>query len=614
MAIVFFAHNGDGLGHLVRASIVADALFACGERPLIVSQGMFPLDDRSEVAGTTIPSLGNASYRVRRSAGRLLQVAASLTVPSVVVEDTHPSPVAVRSPVARALLVRPTAFADLEQLRGEFGDVYHTFILCDAPGSVSWPYTAEETTAILGWERWHVVGPLYRAATAADIEAVRAKYQMHDDRRVCIFSMGGGGKHLPDDRDAETFLALAQRVGDEITRADPAARLLFVKGPYFPPEVQVGAPFEVIEREPLMPALLAAADGAVVRAGFNTPWECISAGTPFMLFAGTTVNEPIAERIASMRARGLVPASVDEFWHDADWRAAYRQTCRTIAAAFPGQPDGRRLRELLVPAGTAAAPFAIPHQVRPQRALAFAMPFVIRVDGVATNEPAFSWLLAVLSERRLRASLEIVPYLCTIEDATLAAFDADRSLFTIGQHGYAGLMYVPEAGNADRQRSEIERGREYLERVFAARWKGGFSAPFDVLPADLRRWWCVDDRAFVSHGVDGNDAGPAGDTIAGIDLWDWRLNAPRSRGRVARDLARQAIVYGYAGLIVHPRTLRTPAGRSALIAVLDLAERRGVQSIGLHELAAFTLRPRAVRARMHDARWSAAIAALGGIG
>ena len=55
-----------------------------------------------------------------------------------------------------------------------------------------------------------------------------------------------------------------------------------MQGPYFPPRIPIPPRFEVVQDEQQMPALLKIAKGAVIRAGFNTTWECLAAGTPFL--------------------------------------------------------------------------------------------------------------------------------------------------------------------------------------------------------------------------------------------------------------------------------------------------------------------------------------------
>ncbi len=129
-------------------------------------------------------------------------------------------------------------------------------------------------------------------------------------------------------------------MGRVIRESDPNSRLIFVKGPYFPADVHVDDCFEVVPQEPRMPALIAAADGAVIRTGFNTTWECLSAGTPFLPFLGTTYAEPTEQRLKGLRTLGLVPENAQTFWSDARWREGFRETCRNVTQRRPGRRMG----------------------------------------------------------------------------------------------------------------------------------------------------------------------------------------------------------------------------------------------------------------------------------
>src|SRR5262249_50760516 len=296
MATVFLALNGDGLGHLVRASIACRVLHAAGEHPIIFSQGRFPLDDGSRFPGKQVPSLWKANPAVRRRVASELTSMAEISLPSTVVEDTHPSPISLSRRIRRVLLVRPTSFPYLLRLKARYGAIYSAFLLCDSPDSPTWPYSRPETDAVLTWDRWHVIGPIYRTATDADILEVRRRYSVADDQQLFVFTMGGGGGHVshPDGRDVERFVARASEIAVQLQRYSPRIRLIFVKGPYFPTAVNIASPFEIVPEEPLMPALLAAADGAFIRAGFNTTWECLAGATPFLAFVGTTFGEPVS--------------------------------------------------------------------------------------------------------------------------------------------------------------------------------------------------------------------------------------------------------------------------------------------------------------------------------
>ena len=148
-------------------------------------------------------------------------------------------------------------------------------------------------------------------------------------------------------QDVLRFLRLALQVAQRLKAADPQVRLLFVRGPYYPARSPVPAPFEVVNDEQQMAALLKISRGAVIRAGFNTTWECLSAGTPFLPLVGTTFEEPVVERIERMQSLGLAARDIDSLWFNEPWRAEYRRVTGEVAARFPGRPDPAHLEKLV---------------------------------------------------------------------------------------------------------------------------------------------------------------------------------------------------------------------------------------------------------------------------
>jgi hypothetical protein len=628
MAIVFLALNGDGLGHLVRITTVCHSLVEVGERPVIFSQGIYPLDDRANFPGKRIPSLWKSNYAVRRAVSAELRAMAEITLPSVLVEDTHPNPIWLPPNIRRVLLVRPAAFEHLTMLNEEFGTIYSLFVLCDFPESPTWPYSPEETARILKWPSWHIVGPIYRTASQADIAEVQRRYRIDDEERVCIFTMGGGGRHVPGDTDAERFMHLSVGIAERLRNRRHSSRLIFVKGPYFPPEVKIDPMFEVVAQEPLMPALLASAHGVVVRAGFNTPWECISAGTPFLPFIGTTVNEPVAARLRGMRALGLLADHIDQLWYDDAWRETFRQSCRRIVSTCSGKPNARLLQKLIVQSAEGASVIAVssgrseqpvpvsetvPRGVLDSR---FAMPFVIRIDDVASSEPALEWLLQQLSIRGLRASLGVIPYFLDFDASFLDSFDPAGMLFKVSQQGYAQVAR-PRSGYAGREFlldstrpfrdevTEIDWGRNHLQQAFSARWDGGFSAPFDAMPSELQTWWRDCGGTFVTGITEKRGAeAPLPVVHASALVWDSDNNWMHSRRWISRRLAQQAIRHGYAGIAIRLRCLRHPILQARLIEVLDFLENRGIATASLSEIASRWVLAKPTGAKFQNYIWS----------
>jgi len=346
-----------------------------------------------------------------------------------------------------------------------------------------------------------------------------------------------------------------------------------------------------------MPALLKIADGAVIRAGFNTTWECLSAGTPFLPLIGTTYVEPVTARIDRLTSLGLIPPDVQRFWFDDGWRAAYRGAAARIVVSHPGTVDPAQVGRLIVgrrPVRSVAIRRprpGLPNGAKPR------MPLVIRVDDVVCREPALRWLLDLLASRSMRASLEVVPYLTQIDDAFLDRFDPSVALFEVSQHGYAHVPRTSDSGRrcefspetdapAARECEEIARGKTQLEKVFPKRFAGGFSPPYDVLPPWLPSMWQSLGGAFISclhaNAVAGS---PVPVTRAGVDVWDWIAERSRGRDEVTRKLAVQLALDGHAGIVLHPRCLRDRSSKQHLLDLLKCVEEEGAETVSLMAVA-----------------------------
>ena len=545
-----------------------------------------------------IPSLWGSTDDVRKGVASELHSMASISVPAVVVEDTHPNPIHLPAEIRRVLLVRPTSFEYLIRLKEQYGPTYSAFLLCDSPDSPTWPYDRDQTRQLAGWKQWHVIGPIYRTPSEDEIREVRTRNHVSEGQEICVFTMGGGGVHVhdPTGRDIVRFLRLALEVADIIQPAGSRVRLLFVKGPYFPARIPIPSRFEVVPDEDQMPALLRIAKGAVIRAGFNTTWECMAAGTPFIPLIGTTFAEPVRERVDNLTALGLVPESTERFWFDEQWRAEYRRITQGVVARHSGRPEPLELERLILgrPPSRSLPQSKIraTRKSRPKRTL----PFVIRIDDVVCQEPTLCWLLEALAARGMRASLEVVPYLVEFDEAFLDRFDPSNSFFEVSQHGYAhiprtsqgasrGEFLCESAAPAADELEMIARGKRHLEITFPKRFTGGFSPPFDALPPWLPASWHALGGAFVSNLRTNSvlDA-PLPVIRAGVEVWDWANNRALSRDWVRRKLALQLDIDRYAGIVLHPRCLRPRPEKLRLLSFLNYAE-QGTATVSLRDLA-----------------------------
>lgn len=599
MAVVFLALNGMGLGHLIRTTIVSHALASIGERPVVFTEGRYSLAGLEKFPVRLVPSLWGATEEVRKQVSSELLSMASISLPAVLVEDTHPLPIRIPPAVRRVLLVRPTSFEYLVRLNDRFGDLYSAFLLCDSPDSPTWPYDEAQSRQLAGWRKWSIIGPLYRTPSEEEIREVKTRNNVSGDQELCVFTMGGGGVHVLDSngQDIVRFLRLARQVANVVHAARPAVRMLFVRGPLFPARIPIPSPFEIVRDEAHMPALLKIAGGAVIRAGFNTTWECLSAGTPFLPLIGTTYVEPVTARVDRLTSLGLIPPDPERFWFDDAWRAEYRRAAARIVATHPGSVEPRQVGRLILDMRpTRPGPVRRPRAGRPIGAK-HRMPFVIRVDDVVCWEPALRWLLDLLASRGMRASLEVVPYLTQIDDAFLGSFDPSGALFEVSQHGYAHVPRTSASGRrcefspeADlpmsRESDEIARGKTQLAKAFPKRFTGGFSPPYDVLPPWLPSMWHSLGGSFISclH-TNSVPASPLPLARAGVDVWDWKTGCARDRDEVMRKLAVQFALDGHSGIVLHPRCLRDRSNKLHLLNLLHCVEREGAETVSLRAVA-----------------------------
>jgi hypothetical protein len=345
MAIVMVGLNGIGLGHLARTVCVADAITALGYAPAIFAQGTNSAGEQ-RYPGKRIPHLFDISRRERVTVAKELSEYALRSRPSIVFEDTHPSRLRLDPTVRRILVVRPTEFSHMLFLERRYGSTYVAFLIADAPDSPTWPFTTRETRRILGWRNWHVLGPVFRRPSEDEMRDVAQRYSIAPNDPVCVVSMGAGGIRSPGDHDAPDLFAVATRLYLKLRAAEPRTRMLFIRGPLAPADLRVPPEFETVSGEPNAHALAALARGAVIRGGFNTTWECIAGGTPFIAVPGTVYREPVADRVARLAGLGYA-GDFSDHWVDPEWIARKDAAVALATLKWPGTPDRTVLERFL---------------------------------------------------------------------------------------------------------------------------------------------------------------------------------------------------------------------------------------------------------------------------
>lgn len=338
---VFLVKNGIGYGHLRRAMLLAQALDRAGRlEPVIVSQAhTLDLLATSGVPVVNFPLLHRVASAVLEDA--YLEVLDALLArldPAVVIEDTYPDPRLAAIPSLRGrprlLVMRRMDGASLDQVRATGRLVgYERILIAQTPEEFAREgHSPQTVTAVESTGRFDWCGPLYQAPAASDIERVRAKYSP-DGAPLVVVNGGAGGDLYTDGWGDRFFTATAAAAARFAERGHPA-RFVLVTGPYYSGRELADTPnTTVVSFEPDLPALLAAADVAVLRGGANALAEALSGSARLILAPGASFMEGAqanAARIAADFGGAVIEPEADAV------TAALKQ-------AFEAPPRTRRI-------------------------------------------------------------------------------------------------------------------------------------------------------------------------------------------------------------------------------------------------------------------------------
>lgn len=590
MPLVFLTLNGVGLGHLSRTNRLGEAYAALGYGVTIFAQGEHLAVGPPRFPGKTIPRLTTASPSVRRTVARELSSLAEMSEPRVVLEDTHPSKLELSPRVRRVLVVSPTTFWFMRRLNHNYRQVYQSFLIADEPGSPLWPYTRAQSDEILSWSNWHVLGPVFRRPTAAEVAAIRERYRIDPDDPVCVVCMGGGGVQVGAAADRPRFIETTTAIANALRRIEPRTRILYVRGPLTPPDVILPSQFEVVTNETNVPALLAVARGAIIRPGDNASWECVSTGTPFVALRGTTFMEPVTRRLAQLERYGFAVRDLAEAWGPE--RHARRSLLQQIARRWSGEPDPSLLTRV-VSAGARTRIFPAVAKPNPHRKTAPNLRLIARIDDVITLDANLRWLLGLLDAHALHSSLEVIPAQCRLVEADLDAIDRAGRV-VVGQHGYdhvpawfphgrqSEFPFAAEAPSSDKRK--LTDGRAALQRRFPTRLTGGLSAPFDSCPSWFGSAWQEMGGRFLSCMQVVPPAPRLPVLRFSIDLWDWEIDRARDVGSIVPQVRLANELRGYAGIVIHPWLLDRDGEAARLVELIEALAALGFRSTSVNEL------------------------------
>jgi hypothetical protein len=617
MAIVFLPLNGIGMGHLSRSFALARQLRELGEKPVIFAQGKYPRFMADEVPGFRLGAIYKAWWPTRWKMAGDIATYARRTSPAVVVDDTHPAKIRLSSDICRVLALRPTTMSYLRWLRLRHEHKFRQIFVADHPDSPTWPFSDDQSREISTWEKWTCVGPIFRRATAEGRARVREKYSLRDGEPMFVFTMGGGGSQKTDGLEVPAFVAKAASWAELIRARISAARLLFVRGPLFPKTVSLPNFFEDIATEDDMPSLIAEASGAVIRPGFNTLWECIGGQTPFICIEGDTYREPVADRDRRLRAAALVPRDFDH-WLDPGYIEQFKQACPDIASRWPVMHAAECIQKSLAKIAPPPGAQRVIAQAAPgaQRTIAQTAPgalrnsvesdssrnipavhsqtstrkgLVIRVDDVVEPDAEMVSLRRLCVSRGLCVSLEMIPYLCKFDEASLKSFAGDWK-YEASQHGFDHLPRRDANGlkaeflAEEDCRPSLSRGIQIMRQKFPETFRGGFSAPFDGYPAALSSTWQALGGQFVSVVWSKTEMNLPKVQLT-VDPWNWPRNSPRSLAWVMRQITAAIKERDYIGLCLHPQLLKFPGQIEYHERLFDQVLNLGVEPMMMSDVA-----------------------------
>jgi hypothetical protein len=312
MRILYHAINGSGLGHLMRASTIADAVrrFDGEIHQLIVTNSAHTEPVR--ILGLPVLALPEHEGSPYTGIDRRLHVLPRATLEAVlrdviadydagtVVFDTHfPAgvvQVAAADGRALVLVLRRTRAKYLEHLleRGMLR-LFERIVIPHEPEHFRTLLPPGLVTGLENHPGLSYAGPIVRPADPASGTALKARLGISDDARLVVITCGAGGY-----RDSQRLLRDAVLATQLMPRR---LQVVVIGGPYgIRPELPLGCLF--LPAEPELPTLLASADLVIGHAGYNTVHEVAQAGAPAVFVAMPRWNEDQAANVASFVREG----------------------------------------------------------------------------------------------------------------------------------------------------------------------------------------------------------------------------------------------------------------------------------------------------------------------
>ena len=437
--MLLYAVNGVGLGHVVRLSVIADALRA-------ITPGVsvsYVSNSKAAPSFFTCPGLlvpdnpkQDHLWRVERHLRGFLQAVLRFK-PDIIVCDTHwPRPLIgqLRSRGIRTAIIMRSLRADLflrelDRAKQDFDAI----IVPHHPSELSYLLQGYEGAEHdLEHPLVAVVGPIARIGPARPNES------------EIIFTLGGGGDCAGTSCSAEDLMTAFSGACKLLMRR--GKRCTLAAGPFLKTALMQMWPGDV-RRSPDLVSALTERSVVITRPGYNTCWETVAAGCHLVLVGSQRVVEDTHARAAFLTKQGLavrVPqdaASVAKAVLQAkrfreiprEWRLQVNAGLRTLCAEILGRGHLRDAESLPRVRGNLC------ERSKPLRELAGKGPIVVRFDGVEASSQEAS--LERLAVHALRSNMRV--QLHCLNSGTREVSEQIRRLLAMGCEAWSHVRRHP---------------------------------------------------------------------------------------------------------------------------------------------------------------------------
>lgn len=295
MKILFLVQNGIGFGHIRRCLAVANAIRKRWPRSSshFISQATSTIAfDHTSFKVLNVPFLHRLpNNQTQHALIRIVGEYARCVRPDVVVEDTHPDlryrDIPALRGVPRLLILRRLSaegYQDLES-SGESDHFDRILVMQEKAEFVQAAQSADVRLRFLLSRRFSFIDPICAERSSGIEQQLRSRYCTGKSRLI-VSSVGAGGEQL-NERFCQRLAMAVARMAHRLHLKGEVVHTVIVLGPYYRGVIPRSTPtLTVIEHEPKLGSLLAAADCVIVRPSYNSVHEALSGNPTLVLVPG----------------------------------------------------------------------------------------------------------------------------------------------------------------------------------------------------------------------------------------------------------------------------------------------------------------------------------------